>query len=135
MCIFQDLATAMDDGTAGEMVASCNYWGAMSATTSKRHSRYLDEQSASPETGDEISGREQGKRGGSGDGGGGGGDGHGMAVGSSPAILCAVDWAAIRLKSGNVKVEASASAAEASHSFCRRSWSNATEILCDCFNS
>lgn len=105
----------MDDGTAGEMVASCNYWKAMSTTTSKRNSKDSDEQFASKqETGHEITGRKQDKRGDSDDGDGFGGDGFGMVAGSTPEAPCGVKWAAIQLESGNVKMEASASAVEAS---------------------
>ena len=42
------------------------------------------------------------------------GDGAGKDAGSTPATFGGVGWAAIHLESGNVKVEASASAAEVS---------------------
>lgn len=109
------MATAVDDGTAGEMVASGNYWEAMSNSTSQRSSVDLFEQSASKrETGDEITGRKQGTRGDSDDGGG-GGDGCGIAAGRTPAAPDRVEWAVIHLESGNVKLKASATAAEASY--------------------
>lgn len=97
LCLFQDLATALDDGTAGEMVASCNYWGAMRATTSKTNSEQFKKQSTSKlETGA-------------------GGDGIEKDACSTPATFGGVEWAAIHLESGNVKVEALASAAEVSY--------------------
>lgn len=104
----------MDDGTAGEMVASCNYWEAMSATTGKPDLEDVTEQSTSKrESGDETIAREQDKGDDSSDVG--GGDGLSTAAGSTLATLGGVEWAAVHLESGNVKVEASASAAEASH--------------------
>lgn len=89
----------MDDGTAGEMVASCNYWEAMSATVGKPDLEGFAAQSGSK--------RESG-----GDSRGGG---LSTAAGSTLATLGGVEWAAVHLESGNVKVDSSASAAEASY--------------------
>ena len=94
----------MDDGTAGEMVASCNYWEAMSATVGKPDLEGFAAQSGSK--------RESG---GDSRGGGGRGDGLSTAAGSTLATLGGVEWAAVHLESGNVKVDSSASAAEASY--------------------
>lgn len=112
--LLQDLATAMDDGVAGEMVASCNYWEAMSTTTNEVNRGDSKRSASERETGDgEVVGKEHVEPGDSGDG---GGDGHGfgMEAGNTPAALGGVEWAVIHLESGNVKVEASATAAEAS---------------------
>eukprot|EP00752_Nemacystus_decipiens_P004955 g4508.t1 len=111
---FSDLATAMDDGTAGEMVASCNFWEAMSATTGKPALNDLIEQSGSKRgSDDEIITRKL-RWGDNSSGGGGGGNGNGArtAAGGTLETLGGVEWAAVHLESGNVKVEASARAAE-----------------------
>lgn len=121
---FQDLATAMDDGTAGEMVASCNYWKAMSTiTTNKSDSDGSSEPpTLNPETsGGTTSSSVEKKDGGDGNGGdgdfssggGSGGDDGGASFGTS-SILGGVEWASNHLESGNMKVDTSVSAAEAS---------------------
>ena len=112
----------MDDGTAGEMVASYNYWEAISASTRETDSVGLAEQSASKrEKDDETIARKQG-RGGDGSDGGCHGDGLSVAAGRTLATLGGMEWAAVHLDSGNVKVEASASAAEASSVWVRNHW-------------
>ena len=89
----------MDDGTAGEMVASGNYWKAMTER-------------------DDVSGEKQDSGADSGDG---DGDGRGgstsRAGGRAASTLDEVEWASIHLETGNVKVEASATAAEARFAF------------------
>ncbi len=102
----------MDDGTAGEMVASCRYWKAMSTSVPDGNS----EDPSTPRTpnpeanNDDIAGQEQ--YAGAEDYGGGGGGSYRQAIGGTSPTLGEVEWASIHLDSGNVKVEASASEAQ-----------------------
>lgn len=103
----------MDDGTAGEVVASSKYWKAMSAST-------LDGNSEGPSTPrapvPEVISEEQ-EAGAQGHGGGGGGSSR-RASGGTPSTLGGAEWVSIHLDSGNVKVEASATAAEVTFMAC-----------------
>lgn len=106
----------MDDGTAGEMVASCNYWKAMSKnTTNKKGLDGSIEPPSNPEMScDNTSGEKE--NGGDNNGGDGGESCGGARFGTS-SILGGVEWASNHLESGNVKVDTSVSAAEASFDF------------------
>ncbi|CAM9134053.1 unnamed protein product [Ectocarpus sp. 12 AP-2014] len=104
---FSDLATAMDDGTAGELVASCNYWRRMSTISTDDSGRLDEAPTSHAET--YFNGNEEGSAGRHGvtD------DELGVTAGAKKSsTLGGVEWASNHLESGNVKVEASASAAE-----------------------
>lgn len=100
----------MDDGTAGELVASCNYWKRMSTISTDDYSGRLDETPTSHAETD-FNGNEEGSAGRNGvtD------DELGVTAGArKSSTLGGVEWASNHLESGNVKVESSASAAEVS---------------------
>ncbi|CAM9255225.1 unnamed protein product [Ectocarpus sp. 6 AP-2014] len=104
---FSDLATAMDDGTAGELVASCNYWTRMSTISTENSGRLDEAPTSHAET--DFNGNEDGSAGRNGatD------DKLGVTAGArKSSTLSGVEWASNHLESGNVKVETSASAAE-----------------------
>lgn len=75
----QDLASAMDDGTAGQMVLSRNYWNALTSS-SEQNAQTRD--SESPGDGDDR--------------------------GGSSIELGGLDWRSWDLKSGNVLIELTA---------------------------
>lgn len=107
--LHQDLATAMDDGTAGELVASCNYWKSMSTISTENSGRLNEAPASHAET--NFNGNEEGGAGRNGVT----GDELGVTAGArKSSTLGGVTWASNHLESGNVKVEASASAAEVS---------------------
>lgn len=103
----------MDDGTAGEMVASRNYWKVMSTAANENNLNRPDESpSSNPNTSRDITSSEKEGPGDNNGGDGGGGGGGGMFGTSS--TLGGVEWTSNHLESGNVKLDASASAVEAS---------------------